>query len=388
MDFATNPDGPRRIALVLSPVNQRRLTTGLQRMVGPQLDFGAVDSGQPTAKVIEQVASMNPKGLIVEFHEELTEAMANLGMPTVTVLADMLIEGVGCVNVDDWAVGQLAADYLWEKDLRHFAFYGFTSAHAPGRLMGFRERLRELGAVPEVIEIEAGASASRRIDHMEAWLLNLPRPVAIFAAHDPLAREVAEGCRRLGLEIPSEVAVLSASNDQFTCELVHPGISSVEIPWAAVGLTAVHTLVGMMNGQPPGEPALVAPTGIRTRGSTGFFRVADPSVQAAISYMRERLADDFGIDSVARHAGIDRRALERRFRALLNRSPKQVLTHMRTGRARELLEQTSLRIGEIATACGFGNSERLAAAFRKRYGCTPREWTRPVKNLSGQERRE
>lgn len=384
MSFATGLPQPQpaRIALVLSAVNLRRLTGGLRTLVGTQLDFGAVESQQPTAQVIEQLVAMNPAGIIMEFREELTEALANMGKPAVTVLADMLMEGSGCVNVDDFAVGRMAADYLWEKGLRNFAFYGFASEHAPGRKLGFAERLEGRGVVPSELEMPQGARPAKRLARVEKWLLELARPVGVFVAQDPLAREVVECGARLGLAIPAEVSVLSASNDQFTCELVYPGISSVEIPWREIGLAAARMLTGMFNGCVPAEPTLIAPTGIRTRGSTDFFRVADPSVQAAIAYLREHLEEDLGIDAVARHLVIDRRALERRFRSQLNRSPKQVLIKMRTERAREMLEQSAFRIGEIASGCGFGSSERLAAAFREHFGCTPREWRKRSSGLN------
>lgn len=90
--------------------------------------------------------------------------------------------------------------------------------------------------------------------------------------------------------------------------------------------------------------------------------------------MRRNLGSGMGVGPVVRHLGMDRRALERLFRARINRSPGEVLADMRTERARELLEQGSLRIGEIAEACGFGTSERLAAAFKRRHGLTPRGW--------------
>lgn len=376
MDFATNGGPPRRIALLLSPVNLRRLTGGLRGMVGPRLDFGAVEIDQPPARIMEQLMAMQPAGIIMEFREELTEPVSSLGRPVVVALADMLMEGIGCVNVDDFAVGRLAADYLWEKGLRHFGFYGFESLHAPGRKTGFLEGLRNRGADAALCELDEQARPARRLDQLDKWLAALARPAGVFAAHDPLAREVVERCARLGLRVPAEVAVLSASNDQFTCELVHPGISSVEIPWERVGLEAGRLLLRMLDGAHPAEPVVVPPTGIRTRGSTDYYRVADEWIQTAVAFMRENLDRDFGIDAVARAAGIDRRALERRFRAQLNRSPRQVLTNMRTERARELLEQSALRIGEIAAACGFGTSEKLAAAFRKRHGRTPREWRR------------
>lgn len=377
MEFATNPLIPGRVALVLSPPVLRRLTGGLRQLAGPERDYGAIDPDRDPAMVVEDVLSMQPSGIIMEFREELTEALSSLGRPVVVVLADLLLEGMGCVNVDDHAVGRMAGEYLWRKGLRNFGFYGFASVHAPERETGFLEALREQDIEATVCAAQENARARRASGKLENWIKGLPRPVGIFAAHDPLAREVMDACRRLGLQVPAEVAVLSASNDQYTCELVYPGISSVEIPWEQLGLQAGRLLEQMLAGQqPPDEPVVVTPTGIHTRGSTDFYRVSDERIQRAVGFMRDHLGEAVGIDAVVRAIGMDRRAMERLFRAQLNRSPKQVLTDMRTDRARELLGQSNLRIGEIAEHCGFSASEQLATAFRKRFGKTPRQWRR------------
>jgi LacI family transcriptional regulator len=370
MSFATNGG---RVAVIVSGQTLERLTGGLAQLVGPGRDFWAIDIREDSARILRQLREWQPAGVIMEFREELTELVSGMGYPTVVVLADMLMEGIGCVNVDDYRIGQLAADYLREKGLRNFGFYGLELLHAPERRTGFLDTLEQVSVLEVGEQRDRHTVAQRRLAD---WLVALPKPAGIFAAHDPLAREVLEACVRLGLQVPAQVAVLSASNDPFTCELVYPGISSVEIPWDQVGLQAGRLLERLLAGERPGEPVVVAPAGIRTRGSTDFYRVSDERIQKAIEFMRAQLGEEIGIEAVVRAAGMDRRALERLFRAQLNRSPKQILTDMRTDRARELLEQSDLRIGEIAGQCGFGPGEKLAAAFRKRFGKTPREWRR------------
>jgi LacI family transcriptional regulator len=370
---------PGRVALLLDPLTLGRLTPGLLPLVSPDRDFGAIDIGEDPGRILAQLHGWAPVGLIMEFREELTELVASMGRPTVMVMADLVMDGVGGVNVDDYAAGKLAADYLWGKGLRAFGFYGRESLHAPERRTGYAEALAGRGRRARVLEIEPQGEAAdplARRRRLDPWLEGLPRPVGIFAAHDPLGRDVLEACARLGLRVPEDVAVLSASNDQFTCELVHPPLSSVEIPWRRLGLEAGRLLERLIAGEPAPEPLLIGPSGIRTRRSTDFYRVSDPRVQRAVGFMRARLAEPIDIPAVARAAGVDRRALERLFRRQLQRTPKEVLTGMRVERARELLEQSGLRVGEIAGQCGFARSEQLAAAFRRRFGKTPRDWRR------------
>lgn len=382
MDFAT---GRGRVAVIVKGQTLERLKGGLIDLVGPERDFGVISLNESPVGIIEQLLEWQPSGVIMEFREDLTEQVSGLGLPTVVVMADLLLGGMGCVNVDDHAIGQVAARYLWEKGLRNFGFHGFKSLHAPERQTGFLDTLEAISGKPEhhcASVLEVGPPSRRKARSVDQqltdWLAALPKPVGIFAAHDPLARNILEACLRLGLEVPAEVAILSASNEPATCELAFPGISSVEISWERVGVEACRLLDRMAAGGDPGEPVVISPSGVRTRQSTDFYRVSDERIQKAVTFMRAHMGDEIDINTVVRGVGMDRRSLERLFRSQLNMSPKAVLTEMRSTRARELLEQSDLRIGEIAERCGFGRSEKLASAFRQRFGKTPRAWRRAV----------
>jgi LacI family transcriptional regulator len=378
MDFASNG----RVALIVSGQTLERLKNGLVELVRADRDFGVISIRESPARIIEQLLDWHPAGVIMEFREELTEQVAGLGLPTVVVMADLILGGMGCVNVDDRAVGQMAADYLWNKGLRNFGYFGGEVFHAPERRSGFvealAERRRDVAVLERPLEMGFGQTGRRQRQELDAWLGKIPKPAGVFAAHDPHGRDLLESCRRLALNVPGDVAILSASNDPATCELSYPDLSSVEIPWRRVGLEAGRLLDRMIAGEVPEDAVIIAPTGVRTRQSTDFYRVSDERIQRAVTYMRAQLGEEIDINSVVRGLGMDRRTLERLFRSQLNKSPKEVLTEMRTTRARELLEQSDLRIGEIAERSGFGRSEKLASAFRQRFGKTPREWRKGI----------
>jgi AraC-like DNA-binding protein len=48
----------------------------------------------------------------------------------------------------------------------------------------------------------------------------------------------------------------------------------------------------------------------------------------------------------------------------------------RLANAARALRESSASIAEIAMACGFGDLSHFGRAFRRRFGCTPREWRR------------
>lgn len=56
------------------------------------------------------------------------------------------------------------------------------------------------------------------------------------------------------------------------------------------------------------------------------------------------------------------------FLSLYDESPQAAAARMRIERAAELLESTSMMIGEVAAACGFDNCCSFARAFRARFG--------------------
>jgi AraC family transcriptional activator FtrA len=75
--------------------------------------------------------------------------------------------------------------------------------------------------------------------------------------------------------------------------------------------------------------------------------------------------------NLARQAAMSERTLIRRFRATTGMTPGDWLTRARIDRVRELLESTSLSIGDIAASAGLGTPSTLRHHFRKRLGLSP-----------------
>lgn len=75
---------------------------------------------------------------------------------------------------------------------------------------------------------------------------------------------------------------------------------------------------------------------------------------AALDWARGRLDRTISVAAFAREAGMSLRSFQRRFRAATGMSPAGWLLAERIGRAKELLETTTLPVERIATACGFG----------------------------------
>ena len=127
----------------------------------------------------------------------------------------------------------------------------------------------------------------------------------------------------------------------------------------------------MKGGKTPTQPVLLQPGGITVRQSTDTLAVSDPQVASALRYIRENACQGIEVDLVARYAGLNRRYLERRFRAYIQRSPFQEIRRVQMERVKDLLVQTDLTIDAIADQTGFGGRTRLTVEFSKHAGVSP-----------------
>ena len=102
--------------------------------------------------------------------------------------------------------------------------------------------------------------------------------------------------------------------------------------------------------------------------------VRHPAVRAAVMAMEATLAQPLDTSALAARAGVGPRQLARLFARHLSRTPMQLYRDLRLERARTLLAQTGMSIGEIALATGFSSFAHFSAAFREATGESPRGW--------------
>jgi LacI family transcriptional regulator len=307
-------------------------------------------------------------------------ALERWGGPVVDAACDLDDLPFARVRLDPAALGRAAADHLLTLQGRRYASVGDPATPAGRRSReGFVDRLRRAGHGCEV----APGRAFDRPYHTDpaadraaaAWVASLPRPAAVFAAHDALAHRLAEACRAAGLRVPEDVALLGCLNDEFLCTASQPTLSSVAGPLPAVGFEAGRVLDRMMNGAPPpARPVEFPPVGVVIRQSSDPTAVSDPGVSAALRFIRDHAAERVGVGQIASAAGLSRSTLERRFRAAVGRGPLAELLRQRVDRARHLLAETDLAVKQVARAAGFHDTRHLSATFRQKAGASPTEF--------------
>jgi LacI family transcriptional regulator len=156
----------------------------------------------------------------------------------------------------------------------------------------------------------------------------------------------------------------------------------VRVAADTIGFQAAKLLHRLMRGgEPPKRPLAIAPLSIVQRQSTDTLALRDPVMIRALAFIRQQAILPVGVNDVARHAGLSRRGLERRFLEQLQRTPAAELRRFRLDRARQLLAETDLPMSQVAEKAGFGSQAYFAAVFRARFGQSPRQFRRAARGI-------
>ncbi|TYP71754.1 helix-turn-helix domain-containing protein [Paenibacillus methanolicus] len=93
---------------------------------------------------------------------------------------------------------------------------------------------------------------------------------------------------------------------------------------------------------------------------------------SAISYIEDHYLEPLSLQSVAEHANVSVRHLNRIFRSYYLLTPISYLLRLRLERAFHLLKQTNRPVTQISYECGFNDSNYFTRQFTKAYGVSPR----------------
>lgn len=325
------------------------------------------------------LSSWDGQGIILRGENlRMAEAVAQLSIPAVDLTPSRLLPKAPWVKSDDAAVARMAARHFVERGFRNFAFCGNSLFSVSAR----REELFEVhicGAGHLCHSFKDGGkvlSSDAEIDMISRWLVTLPNPIGVFAFYDGRGQQVLEGCRRAGLAVPEQVAVLGVDNDEVLCMLSPPPMSSVILNPRRAGWEAAALLSLMMNGEEiPSAEYFIPPIDIAVRQSTDILAVSDPQIAKALHFIREHACEQIGVKHVLQNCPMARRRMEMRFRKLLGRTPHQEIIRMKLNRVKELLLGTQLSVSEIAERTSI-DPQHISALFKEENGLTPGEFRR------------
>lgn len=271
------------------------------------------------------------------------------------------------IGINNKKVGTMAADYL--SQLGNFSSYVFI--HDPNdnewsRLRGlsFQNAMKKRKRRVRILSLE----------DFERTLPTLETPMAIFAAFDLLATSVMKVCKKAGLSIPGEAAILGVDNDAALCENASPTLSSIRLDHEGLGYSAAKSLDVLMSGKRVRTNEELPPLDVIVRNSTIYLPPSRLLVDRAMRIIEDQGTKQIRITDIARQLNVSTSLLKLRFRQSRNRSMRDTLITSRLEKVTHLLKTRNYPIGQIAKMCGFSSSVVLNHLFRKKFGTSPGKW--------------
>lgn len=315
-------------------------------------------------------------------NQRMADAILQLGVPVVELRGMLPDLGLPHIGVDNRAVVQLAVAHLAERGLRRFGFFGYPRggyARMDERHDCFVEAMAERGLPYNVFD-----DWPRRRRHAEwddeqcrlaRWIQSLAKPVGIVACSDDCGLQVLDACRRVGVAVPEQAAVIGVDNDEYLCMLSVPPLTSVDIMPQRIGYEAAALLDRMMDGHPPADLRVRTAAGpVVVRGSTDLLSGDDAEAAAAIAFVRAHACERLKVADVARQVGLSPAVLQARVRKAFGRTVHQELQRVQVEQVKLLLSDSDLSMKQIARRCGFRYTQYMSRVFREATGQTLTEY--------------
>jgi len=225
-----------------------------------------------------------------------------------------------------------------------------------GRLHKALVRRGDVSVVPAGLESEWWWEGGREVDRLHTYLdPAVFRQVAAEAGAEPERVEVLNSVaiRDLLLE-QTGMALLE--------ELVVGGLANRLYVQSLTQVLAVH-LLRRHSSLGRGHSRRLDP------GRAG--RLSEASLRSATDYVGDNLSGDLSLSGMAAAANLSPYHFARAFKRSTGLSPHQYVLRRRMERAKELLVDTELQVGEVAKRVGFASPSHFSQQFRRVIGTTP-----------------
>jgi len=98
-----------------------------------------------------------------------------------------------------------------------------------------------------------------------------------------------------------------------------------------------------------------------------------------LEYIEEHIDQDISLEEMAASAGVSKTEVLRCFHKTLQTTPYSYVMEARLSKAADLLAETGLPVGEIASRTGFNQQSYFGKRFKEKMGVTPLEYRRKMR---------
>jgi len=99
-------------------------------------------------------------------------------------------------------------------------------------------------------------------------------------------------------------------------------------------------------------------------------------LRRVLELVEANLQHDLSLQEMADAAGLSVWHFSQLFRKSMSTTPHQFLMRQRVERAKDMLRDPSVKVADVAFACGFKTQQHLARAFRNAFDVSPTEYQR------------
>ena len=371
------PRGIPKVAVSLSStyITYRQILSGILKFIKLNSPWdGIFITGRADDPSLDTIINERTQGLITdELTPEIRELVEKYNIATVLVMTDSDTPAkVATVFDDSEILGKIAAEHFIKSGFGNFAYVeDLARMHwSMSRYEGFKKTLDAHGMECSLYRALKSTAAKPKDDRsrLARWLEALPKPCAVFAANDVRARHVLEVCHEKNLTVPGQIALMGVDNDSVLCETAMPAITSIEWNTIDCGYEVAAFLDTVMRtGRRPERPRRFLYSGYRlvVRASSLMNATGDPLVEECREYLASSLDKKLTTDSISEAMNISRRTLERRFYLGAGHTLRTEIQMMRMTLAKQLLEETDLRLEDIAFKCGFYDVSHMRQTFAR-----------------------
>jgi len=220
--------------------------------------LGAIAALQPDGIILTPPHSDNPQ--IVRCLDEQKIPFARIGSKAQ--------DGGMPILMDDEGAAAAATRYLVARGHRRIGFIaGSPDYNLSGwRIDGWKTAMTEAG-LPTGDLLQAGDFTYASGERAARALLALPSPpTAIIASSDQMALATLEVARHAGLDVPSELSLISFDNTPMM-QFTQPPLTAIDQPIAATASKAVELIIAAQKGDCLPGALTVIPASLVERGS-------------------------------------------------------------------------------------------------------------------------
>lgn len=317
--------------------------------------------------------------------QNMDSKLLSLRLPCIAITCLKIPKGLSYITSDSFNVGRVIAEHFLEHGFRNFAYYSPSDIFwSRPRKEGFCQRLQEAGYSADVYNCKAvgksipdwqqiGQTWIKGTEGILNWLKSLPKPVGLMVCDDGIGYDLIEIAGEAGIRIPEEVAVIGVDNDEVLCNSAEPPLSSVETNFEQAGYEAAELLNAVMTGQEvmPSRPILGRVARVVVRQSSNVLAINDSQTAAALHFIHKHFNSPIQVSDVVETTHLSRRALEKKFKALMKRTILDEIMRVRIEHIVELLLKSHMSIDKIVASSTFNSTSHLIRAFKKHKGMSP-----------------